>query len=75
MKETTSTRLLVNVGYEYAFIPTGKLKGIALKEVGVIVVDGVERSVFKAETFAESQKLDILFDSEDVKTFIEFNSN
>lgn len=69
MKETTSTRLLVNVGYEYAFISKDKLRGVALKEVGVIVVDGVERSVFKAETFAESQKLDVLFDSEDVKTF------
>lgn len=69
MKETTSTRLLVNVGYEYAFIPTDKLQGISLKEAGKIIVDGVERSVFKAETFAESQKLDALFDSEDIKTF------
>ena len=67
--EKPSTRILVNVGYEYAFIPTGKLKGIALKEVGVIVVDGVERSVFKAETFVESQKLDKLFDNKDIETF------
>lgn len=65
----SSTRILVNVGYEYAFIPTDKLKGITLKKAGKIIVDEVERSVFKAETFAESQKLDILFDSEDVKTF------
>ena len=74
MKKTTNTRLLVNVGYEYAFIPTDKLQadklqGISLKEAGKIIVDGVERAVFKAETFAESQKLDALFDSEDIKTF------
>lgn len=69
MKKTTNTRLLVNVGYEYAFIPTDKLQGISLKEAGKIIVDEVERAVFKAETFAESQKLDALFDSEDVKTF------
>ena len=69
MKKTTNTRLLVNVGYEYAFIPTDKLQGISLKEAGKIIVDGVECAVFKAETFAESQKLDALFDSEDIKTF------
>ena len=69
MKETTSTLLLVNVGYEYAFIPKEKIKGIPLREAGKINVDGAELAVFKGETFAESQKLDILFDSEDVKTF------
>lgn len=69
MKETTSTRILVNVGYEYAFIPTDKLKGIALKEAGKIIVDEVEHAVSKAENFTDSQKLDVLFDSEDVKTF------
>lgn len=67
--DKSSTRLLVNVGYEYSFVPKEKLRGIALKEAGKIVVDEVEHAVFKAETFAESQKLDILFDSEDVKTF------
>lgn len=69
MKKTTNTRLLVNVGYEYAFIPTDKLQGIFLKETGKIIVDEVERAVFKGETFAESQKLDALFDSEGIKTF------
>lgn len=69
MKKTTNTRLLVNVGYEYAFIPTDKLQGIFLKETGKIIVDEVERAVSKAETFAESQKLDELFDSEDIETF------
>ena len=67
--EKSSTRLLVNVGYEYAFIPTDKLQGISLKETGKIIVDEVERAVFKAETFAESQKLDKLFDSKEVETF------
>lgn len=56
LMEKPSTRLLVNVGYEYAFIPTDRLKGIALKEVGKIIVDEVEHAVSKAETFAESQK-------------------
>lgn len=65
----SSTRILVNVGYEYAFIPTDKLKGITLKKAGKIIVDEVERSVFKAETFAESQKLDKLFDSNEVENF------
>lgn len=65
----SNTCILVNVGYEYAFIPTDKLKGITLKEAGKIIVDEVERSVFKAETFAESQKLDKLFDSKEVETF------
>ena len=65
----SSTRILVNVGYEYAFISTDKLKGIALKEAGKIIVDEVEHAVAKAETFAESQKLDDLFDSEDIETF------
>lgn len=69
MKKTTNTRLLVNVGYEYAFIPTDKLKGIALKEAGKIIVDEVEHAVSKAETFAESQKLDELFDNKDIETF------
>ena len=69
MKETTSARILVNVGYEYAFIPTDKLKGIALKEAGRIIVDGIEHIVFKAETFTESQKLDELFDSNDIDNF------
>ena len=69
MTKNISTRLLVNVGYEYAFIPTDKLKGIALKEAGKIIVDEVEHAVSKAETFAESQKLDVLFDSKDVKPF------
>lgn len=67
--EKSNTRLLVNVGYEYAFIPTDKLQGISLKEAGKIIVDEVERAVSKAETFAESQKLDGLFDSKDVKPF------
>ena len=65
----SSTRILVNVGYEYAFIPTDKLKGITLKKAGKIIVDEVEHAVSKAETFAESQKLDVLFDSKDVKPF------
>lgn len=65
----SSTRILVNVGYEYAFIPTDRLKGITLKKAGKIIVDEVERSVFKAETFAESQKLDKLFDSNEVENF------
>lgn len=65
----SSTRILINVGYEYAFIPTDKLKGITLKEAGKNIVDGVEHTVFKAETFAESQKLDELFDSEEIETF------
>lgn len=69
MKKTTSTRILINVGYEYAFIPTNKLKGIALKEAGRIIVDGIEHIVFKAETFTESQKLDELFDSNDIDNF------
>lgn len=69
MKETTSTRLLVNVGYEYAFIPKEKLRGVALKEAGKIIVDEVEHAVFKAETFSESQKLDELFDNKDIETF------
>ena len=69
MKKTTNTRLLVNVGYEYAFIPTDKLQGISLKEAGKVIVDGVERAVFKGETFSESQKLDAFFDSEDIETF------
>ena len=69
LMEKPSTRLLVNVGYEYAFIPTDRLKGITLKEVGKIIVDEVEHTVSKAETFAESQKLDELFDSEDIETF------
>lgn len=69
MTKNINTRLLLNVGYEYAFIPTDKLQGISLKEAGKIIVDEVEYAVFKAETFAESQKLDVLFDSEDVKTF------
>ena len=69
MKKTTSTRILINVGYEYAFIPTDKLKGIALKEAGRIIVDGIEHIVFKAETFTESQKLDELFDSNDIDNF------
>lgn len=69
MTKNINTRLLVNVGYEYAFIPTDNLQGISLKEAGKIIVDEVERAVFKAETFAESQKLDALFDSEDIKTF------
>lgn len=69
MKKITNTRLLVNVGYEYAFIPTDKLQGISLKEAGKVIVDGVERAVFKGETFSESQKLDAFFDSEDIKTF------
>lgn len=67
--EKSNTRILVNVGYEYAFIPTGKLKGIALKEAGMIIVDEVKHAVFKAETFAESQKLDKLFDNKDIETF------
>lgn len=54
MTKNINTRLLVNVGYEYAFIPTDNLQGISLKEAGKIIVDGVERAVFKAETFAES---------------------
>lgn len=65
----SSTRILVNVGYEYVFIPTDKLKGIALKEAGKIIVDEVEYAVFKAETFAESQKIDELFDNKDIETF------
>ena len=69
MTKNINTRLLVNVGYEYAFIPTDRLKGIALKEVGKIIVDEVEHAVSKAETFAESQKLDKLFDSKEVETF------
>lgn len=69
MTKNISTRILVNVGYEYAFIPTDKLKGIALKEAGKIIVDEVEYAVFKAETFAESQKLDELFDNKDIETF------
>lgn len=69
MKETTSTRILVNVGYEYAFIPTEKLRGIALKKAGKNIVDGVEHTLFKAETFTDSQKLDELFDSEEIETF------
>ena len=69
MKETTSTRLLVNVGYEYAFVPKEKLKGILLKKAGKINVDGAELAVFKGETFAESQKIDELFDNKDIETF------
>ena len=69
MKETTSTRILVNVGYEYAFIPKEKLRGVALKEAGKIIVDEVEHAVSKAETFADSQKMDKLFDSKEVETF------
>lgn len=69
MKNTTSTRILVNVGYEYAFIPSGKLKGISLREAGKISIDGSEHAVFKAETFDESQKLDELFDNKDIETF------
>lgn len=69
MKKTTSTRILINVGYEYAFIPSEKLKGIALREAGKIIVDEVEHAVFKAETFSESQKLDELFDNKDIETF------
>ena len=69
MKETTSTRLLVNVGYEYAFIPKEKLKGIPLKKAWKINVDGAELAVFKGETFTDSQKLDELFDSEEIETF------
>lgn len=65
----SNTRILVNVGYEYAFIPTDKLKGIALKAAGKIIVDEVEHAVFKAETFAESQKIDALFDNKDIETF------
>lgn len=67
--DKSSTRLLVNVGYEYAFVPKEKLRGIALKEAGKIVVDEVEHAVFKAETFSESQKLDELFDNKDIETF------
>lgn len=65
----SSTRLLVNVGYEYAFIPKEKLRGVALKEAGKIIVDEVEHAVSKAETFTDSQKLDELFDSKDVEIF------
>lgn len=67
--DKSSTRLLVNVGYEYSFVPKEKLRGIALKEAGKIVVDEVEHAVFKAETFSESQKLDELFDNKDIETF------
>lgn len=69
MKKATSTRILVNVGYEYAFIPSEMLKGISLREAGKISIDGSENAVFKAETFAESQKLDKLFDSNDIDNF------
>lgn len=69
MTKNINTRLLVNVGYEYAFIPTDNLQGIALKEAGKIIVDEVEHAVSKAETFAESQKLDKLFDNKDIETF------
>lgn len=67
--DKSSTRLLVSVGYEYSFVPKEKLRGIALKEAGKIVVDEVEHAVFKAETFSESQKLDELFDNKDIETF------
>lgn len=69
MTKNINTHLLVNVGYEYAFIPAEQLKGITLEEAGKVTIDSEEYIFFKAETFFESRKLDAIFDSGEIAPF------
>lgn len=62
----TKEKIAVGVGYCFTVVHPERVAHIALKKTETIVeVNGDFLELYKGETFEESQKVDVLLDSED----------
>lgn len=52
----------VGVGYNFSVVPENELKGINLKEAGVVRFEGQNRTLYKGITYEDSRKLDRVLD-------------